>query len=252
MAPMSTLGPADGAFGTRLKQAREARGVSLRQIADRTKLSMVALEALERDDISRLPGGIFSRAFVRSYAAEVGLDPERTVREFIEQFPHEWVTAGSPHVRHDEEEPASDTHRRVLAIAVAVVIGLAAVAGGIMVWRAAPEPADAASPPAAPAAADTTARVARPGPDPMIVELTARGPLVLEVIVDGTAEASRDVAAGERLEFSAEREVTLTASDAGALDLWINGQPAAALGPAGERASVRIDRANVGDFLTTP
>jgi len=251
MAPMSTLGPADGAFGTRLKQAREARCVSLRQIADRTKLSMVALEALERDDISRLPGGIFSRAFVRSYAAEVGLDPERTVREFIERFPHEWVTAGSPHVRQDEDEPGSDTRRRVLAIAVAIVIGLAAVAGGIMVWRAAPEPVDAGPRPAAPAA-DTTARVARPGPDPMIVELTALAPLVLDVSVDGASAASRDVAAGERLEFSADREVTLTASDAGALELWINGQPAAALGPAGERASVRIDRANVGDFLTTP
>jgi cytoskeletal protein RodZ len=51
---------------------RERRGVSLRQIANATKIGMSALEALERNDISRLPGGIFSRAFVRSYAVEVG------------------------------------------------------------------------------------------------------------------------------------------------------------------------------------
>ena len=65
-------------FGGKLRQARERRGISLRQIAASTKISAAALEALERNDISRLPGGIFSRAFVRSYAAEVGLDPDAT------------------------------------------------------------------------------------------------------------------------------------------------------------------------------
>jgi len=61
-----------GSFGGKLRDARESRGVSLRQIANATKISVAALEALERNDISRLPGGIFSRAFVRSYASEVG------------------------------------------------------------------------------------------------------------------------------------------------------------------------------------
>ena len=61
-------------FGSRLRAAREARGVSLRDIAAATKISVLVLEALERNDASRLPGGIFSRAFVRSYAKEVGLD----------------------------------------------------------------------------------------------------------------------------------------------------------------------------------
>src|SRR6267378_6447860 len=83
-------------FGARMRQAREQRGVSLRQIAERTKISVSQLEALERNDISRLPGGIFSRAFVRSYAAEIGVDPEATIREFIAQFPNDSVTAGHP------------------------------------------------------------------------------------------------------------------------------------------------------------
>ncbi len=73
-------------FGDKLRQARERRGVSLRDIAAHTKFSIASLEALERNDPSRLPGGIFARAFVRSYAAEVGLDPEATVREFVERF----------------------------------------------------------------------------------------------------------------------------------------------------------------------
>jgi cytoskeletal protein RodZ len=84
-------------FGGRLRQARERRGVSLRQIAASTKISVTALEALERNDVSRLPGGIFSRAFVRSYAIEVGLDPEQTVREFLERFQGEpAATAPAP------------------------------------------------------------------------------------------------------------------------------------------------------------
>jgi cytoskeletal protein RodZ len=93
---------AAGNFGSMMRRARERRGISLRQIATATKISVGALEALERNDISRLPGGIFSRAIVRSYALEVGLDPERTMHEFLSQFPHESVTAGSPHVPQED------------------------------------------------------------------------------------------------------------------------------------------------------
>lgn len=74
-------------FGSFLRQAREKRGISLQQVSATTKISARVLEALERNDPSKLPGGIFSRAFVRSYAREVGLDPEGTVEQFIEAFP---------------------------------------------------------------------------------------------------------------------------------------------------------------------
>ena len=57
---------------------RERRGISLRDIANNTKLSMRTLEALERNDIARLPGGIFSRGLVRVYAEQIGADPEAT------------------------------------------------------------------------------------------------------------------------------------------------------------------------------
>jgi cytoskeleton protein RodZ len=76
-------------FGGRLREAREARGIGLAQIAATTKISAFALAALERNDVSRLPGGIFSRAFVRAYAREVGLDPEKTVEEFVARFSEE-------------------------------------------------------------------------------------------------------------------------------------------------------------------
>src|SRR5262245_49256577 len=99
MSPDAHQMPADSApstVGSTLREARERKGISLRQIATATKISIGALEALERNDISRLPGGIFTRAFVRSYATAVGLDPEQTIREFMAQFPHDSVTAGHP------------------------------------------------------------------------------------------------------------------------------------------------------------
>src|SRR5213593_211735 len=89
-------------FGGKLREARERRGISLRQIANTTKISVAVLEALERNDVSRLPGGIFGRAFVRSYAVEVGLDPERTIQAFIAQFPHDSIVAGPPSSQNAE------------------------------------------------------------------------------------------------------------------------------------------------------
>jgi len=117
-------------FGTKLRQARERRGVSLRAIAEHTKFTVAALEALERNDASRLPGGIFARAFVRSYAAEVGLDPEATVREFVELFnidpaPSLQVSALAD-TRHADASQAAP--RIVQAVLKLLAISLVAVA----------------------------------------------------------------------------------------------------------------------------
>jgi cytoskeletal protein RodZ len=119
-----------GGFGAKLRDAREKRGISVRQIANVTRISIGALEALERNDISKLPGGIFSRAFVRAYAAEVGLDPEETIREFIAQFPNESVTAGHTAARPVEDYAAVESDRRIasttlkLAIISLVIVGV--------------------------------------------------------------------------------------------------------------------------------
>jgi cytoskeletal protein RodZ len=74
-------------IGARLRLAREQQGKSVRDVAEATKISAATVDALEKNDFSRLPGGIFARAFVRSCAQEVGLDPERLVQDFIERFP---------------------------------------------------------------------------------------------------------------------------------------------------------------------
>ncbi|MCU1382234.1 MAG: cytoskeletal protein RodZ, partial [Acidobacteria bacterium] len=99
-------------FGHMLREARERRGVSLRQIANATKIAVAVLEGLERNDISKLPGGIFGRAFVRSYAIEVGLDPETTIQAFIAQFPNDPVVAGHPASDQAEDNAAVESDRQ--------------------------------------------------------------------------------------------------------------------------------------------
>src|SRR4051812_9939055 len=143
-------------FGQLLRDARERRGMSLRQIANATKISMAVLEALERNDISKLPGGIFGRAFVRSYAIEVGLDPETTIQRFIAQFPNDSVVAGHPvsdqiedHLAVESDRQTAGTFLWLLVIAVPVAAGVLFFAalrprGGT---RSAPAPAPAAPPP---------------------------------------------------------------------------------------------------------
>jgi hypothetical protein len=72
-------------LGSYLRRERERRGLTLRTISESTKVSVALLEGLEADDISRWPGGIFRRAFVRSYAQCVGLDADDVFRRFERQ-----------------------------------------------------------------------------------------------------------------------------------------------------------------------
>jgi cytoskeleton protein RodZ len=121
-------------FGGKLRQARERRGISLRQVAASTKIAAAALDALERNDISKLPGGIFSRAFVRSYAAEVGLDPDETVTEFLDRFNQEQPpTAQAVAAEVPAEEKAFEARRRralELIVAAVALLLILAIGGG--------------------------------------------------------------------------------------------------------------------------
>ena len=119
-----------GDVGGMLRQARERRGLSLRQISNATKIAMITLEALERNDVKRLPGGIFTRSFVRAYALEVGLDPEVVIDAFMGQFPQDSVTAGHPATSQIEDHEAVDSDRRTATTflrLVAIGIPVAAV-----------------------------------------------------------------------------------------------------------------------------
>jgi hypothetical protein len=74
-------------LGARLRQHREEQAIPLSAIAQQTKIKVSLLEALERDDLSYWPTGIFRRAYVRAYAAAVGLRPDAVLGEFLDAYP---------------------------------------------------------------------------------------------------------------------------------------------------------------------
>jgi transcriptional regulator with XRE-family HTH domain len=142
-------------LGAYLRRERERRGLALRTISENTKVSIGLLEGLEADDISRWPGGIFRRAFVRAYAQCVGLDADDIIRRFETQFPTEppgpldsTVLSGTGHpvlVREFSQRTAASRtadlpiRSRVLGtaadLAVAVVLAFGcAAAGSRLLW----------------------------------------------------------------------------------------------------------------------
>jgi cytoskeleton protein RodZ len=296
-----------GDFGGMLKAAREKRGVSLRHVSTATKIPVAALEALERNDISRLPGGLFSRAFVRSYAVEVGLDADQTIERFVARFPEVAVTAAHAAAEQQEEEEEHDSNQqtaatfvRLIAISVPIVAGLLYL--GTFARRGAetprateavggaastPEPPAApAAPPAAPAPPPASAQVAVPAspvasagsspapgtsrppatagavasslpaasPDPaerVTVAVVATKPCWVSAIVDGERVVAREFQTGERIAFEVGRSVVLTAGDAAALAVTINGEEARPLGSAGQVVTVRVTPTNFKEYLAS-
>jgi len=92
------------AFGERLRRHRERRGISLERISESTKISAALFASLERGDCSKWPNGLYSRAYLRSYAEAVGLNGEDVVEEFASLF--------SGKVQVDGSEPPIATSRR--------------------------------------------------------------------------------------------------------------------------------------------
>src|SRR6476659_8698478 len=69
-------------FGEELRREREIRDISLKEIADATKISKRFLEAIERNDHKTLPAPVFTRGFIREYARYLGLNAEEMVNRY--------------------------------------------------------------------------------------------------------------------------------------------------------------------------
>jgi hypothetical protein len=113
----------DQTFGARLRSQREQQQVALATIAEETKISVALLEGLERDDLSRWPGGLFRRAYVRTYAQKIGLDPEQVVREFIELYP-DAVAGTSPVEAFAQTAGSSKRPKTRIGFLIASLAGL--------------------------------------------------------------------------------------------------------------------------------
>jgi cytoskeletal protein RodZ len=249
--------------GAGLRQRREERRVSLRQIAASTKISPGALEAIERDDIKRLPGGIFTRAFVRAYASELDLDPERTLAEFLAQFPSADV---DPEASVSHQQPERSNVLRTAAQAAVVLLPLAAlILWAVLGTRSRDAQQQALEMASLPAPDATTAAVIHPISDPapeavpamrergsMRVVLTMKSDCWVSAMADSRPVVERLLRAGESVELNAMQSIVFKAGDAAAITMQINGEMGRSLGRAGQVITTRIDPSNVRDFLATP
>ena len=73
-------------FGTILREAREAKGLTPSQVAHDTHMLVQIVEEMEREDFHRIPAPIYGRGFVRLYAERMGLDPAPLIAEFMEIY----------------------------------------------------------------------------------------------------------------------------------------------------------------------
>jgi len=260
-------------FGTQLKQARENRGISLRQIATSTKISVVALEALERGDFSRLPGGIFSRAFVRSYAIEVGLNPDDVVAQFLVELgaavPAEDDTP-RPDVTDDDRAFLERQRKAGLALRIGLAVLALLIVASVVAWQMTRGAASSRSPATdnttapAPAVATPDATPAASGPaaantesalsfgDGLRIEVTATENCWLQATTDGVQVPARVLGRGERQLLEAKREIVMSVGSAGAVSWTINGRRARPLGRLGEVKTVTISSANATEFVQAP
>jgi cytoskeleton protein RodZ len=243
-------------IGTRLRAARQGRGISLRQIADATKLSVSTLEALERGQVARLPGGIYRRNIVRAFAREVGLAPEETLQSFLTQYPDELPPLGSARGTDAVEVSEPRTPRRgILQLAVKLLGATVPVVAGFYYFgghasappRKAPaqtalpaRPVDVWRPEIVPAGGFSEAPP--PASHPVIVRFTISSECILRVTADGRIVLARTLSAGEQFEVELSDELVLSGDDAAAVQFSINGQAGRVLGGARESLDVRIGR----------
>lgn len=266
-------------LGAELKKAREARGVAMRDMATRTKISVTALEALERDDFSRLPGGIFGRSFVRAYAIEVGLEPDAIVERFVEGLEKserdaaERRRAAQPAITLDDQQFLDRQRRALLTLRIGlVVVAIAAVAAIVWGVRVAwPLTADGAASGTTVGGEVTPAPVSSPAPAPVeptpavttdapssapsavaasiVIDVETTAECQVSVGVDATPQVTRQFRAGERARFEATEQLLIDVTNAGAVRLVINGQPARPLGADGARVRTRITRDNLREYF---
>ena len=107
-------------LGANLKRERELRGISLEEISKTTKISRRLLEALEGDRYDSLPGGIFRKAFLKSYANYLGMNEEQVLHEYTLAFE-------SPPPNPDEKQQTAKASREPKHIGALLIVGILAL-----------------------------------------------------------------------------------------------------------------------------
>lgn len=119
-------------LGEKLRKAREEQGISISEIAEQTRISPHYLECIEKNDFKTLPGGIFNKGFVKSFARYVGMNEAEAVQDYVLALGEtDGQDSDTPRPYHPEVLTDDRTRSMAPTILFAVVI-LALMTGGIL------------------------------------------------------------------------------------------------------------------------
>jgi cytoskeleton protein RodZ len=244
-----------------LRHARERMGLSLRDVADRTKIRAAILDAIENNDADRLPPPIFARGFVKAYAREVGLDPETVAGRYLPEpadapaghaaRTRDWSVGDGASADAFAERATSNL------ITTALIVGASLLFIVPDLWKPAGRSAPAgpsvevAEPSATRGTAIATA-VATTGAARTAnvrLELQPQGPCWVEATADGTRVIYRLLNAGDRYALEGFDDLVLRVGDPAVLAFSIDGSPGRQLGAAGQPATVHLTRENSRQFV---
>ena len=234
-------------FGEHLKREREMRGVSLEEVSSATRISTKFLVAIETGQWDQLPGGAFNRGFIRSTSRYLGLDEDGMVAEYS----LETKTNGTTHLPLRVRRAAHRDWKRIAAgvglilllagggwfIASRITARLRAriSAGGISADHVTDTHAQGGGTPA----------IALANGRPLQLLVRASGPTEVGVTADGKAMFEGKIATNEEKRFGARDGFEISTSDAGAVQLELNGQPLPKMGPAGQSGRITLTAKDV-------
>lgn len=265
-------------LGRYFQECRVQRGMSLEEVAARTRIRLQTLQALERDDYPSLPVEVTVKGFVRAYARCLGLD-EQDVSARYQRFAADYFRSaqpGDPISRFGRTAAPEPAWKRHLTLAGLTLAALAVVISGVVAvmpsappdepnaisapGRVAP-PSALPNPPAPaliPEPIQTIASVPAipPPPKPEVVpparpavsgaaqelSLAASEPTWVQVMIDGGRTKEAILQPGERITWAAEREFRLTVGNAGGVSVALNGEPVGPLGPSGRVRTLVLPR----------
>src|SRR5258706_4233548 len=100
-------------LGEELRHKREQRGISLAEISEATRIGTRFLKAIETDNFSILPGGIFTRSFIRAYAKHVGMNEDEAIGLYLQQgaWPRPQQQDGASETNAEQAAGAPPTKR---------------------------------------------------------------------------------------------------------------------------------------------
>lgn len=239
---------AKGTFGERLKRERELREVKLEEISNATRISLRFLAALENEDWSKLPGGVFGRGFVRTIARYLGLNEEGLLSEY-DLARGEGVS--SQLTKSEERIPSPPKWIPAAALLVILLLLAGLIAGGVYGWHkykahrllkqstAVPAPSENPKPAQPP----ESRTISIPEPKtaaavPLALSVSASAATRVRVFADDKLVLDRELSAGENLRFIAADHFEVSAADSAAVLLELNGNMIAPLGTPGSSGRI--------------